>query len=190
MKKRIFTIALIVICLAVFATGTLAYFTSEATAHNVITSGYVDIELVEKHIDGSGAEVDFPEDGIEGVMPGMSVSQIVSVKNTGAEAWIRVSVAKAITAADGSKLSADVISYQVDEAKWLEKDGYYYYRTPVAPGESTEALFEEILFSGEMDNTYQNCKTEITIAAEAVQAANNGTTVEEAAGWTEELPLA
>ena len=190
MKKRIFTIALIVICLAVFATGTLAYFTSEATAHNVITSGFVDIELVEKHIDGSGAVVDFPEKGISGVMPGMSVSKIVSVENTGAEAWIRVAVDKKVTAADGSELPTDVITYQVDAEKWLEKDGYYYYRTPVAPGESTEALFEEILFSGEMGNEYQSCKTEITIAADAVQAANNGTTVEEAAGWTEELPLA
>ena len=185
MKKKAVLVAILAICLSVLASGTLAYFTTEAIARNVITTGGVGIDLVEKHIGDDGAVVDFPEEGISGVLPGHSVSKIVTVKNTEAEAWIRVSVEKAVTAADGSALSADLITFQVDETKWLEKDGYYYYRTPVATGESTDVLFDEVLFSGEMGNEYQGCKTEIIVSAEAVQAANNGTTVEEAAGWPE-----
>ena len=48
MKKKILLVTAVVICLAIAATGTLAYFTSDDVAHNVITSGGVNIELVEK----------------------------------------------------------------------------------------------------------------------------------------------
>ena len=185
MKKRLFAVAMVLICLSVAATGTLAYFTHDDTARNVITSGFVEIELVEKHMDDSGAEVDFPE-RITGVMPGMSVSKIVSVKNIGAEAWVRVLVEKKITAADGSELSADVVTFDVDETKWLFADGYYYYLTPVAPEASTDVLFDEVHFDGPtMGNAYQGCQVEIIVSAQAVQVANNGTTVQEAAGWSE-----
>ena len=184
MKKRLFAVAMVLICLSVAATGTLAYFTHDDTARNVITSGFVEIELVEKHIDDSGAEVDFPE-RITGVMPGMSVSKIVSVKNTDAESWIRVKVETKITGADGKALPTDVVSYDVDTTKWQLKDGYYYYLKPVSTGASTDILFDEVAFAGSMGNEYQNCKTEIIISAQAVQTANNGATVAEAAGWPE-----
>jgi len=183
MKKKILTIALIVICLAVVAGGTLAAFTAEGIARNVITTGKVGVELVEKHIDASGAKVDFPKDGVTGVMPGTSVSKIVSVKNTGAEAWIRVAVEKKVTAADGSALKSDVVSFKVDDTKWQLKDGYYYYLEPVATGESTDILFDEVDFAASMGNEYQGCKVEIIVAAQAVQTANNGTTIEEVTGW-------
>ena len=48
MKKKILLVAAVVMCLAIATAGTLAYFTSEDTAHNVITSGDVNIELVEQ----------------------------------------------------------------------------------------------------------------------------------------------
>lgn len=187
MKKKISLIAVLVICLSLIATGTLAYFTTDAIARNVITTGGVSIELVEKHIGEDGIEVDFPSDAIPGVMPGCSVSKIVSVTNKEAEAWIRISVEKVVTAADGSALPTDLITFQVDESKWLEKDGYFYYRTPVATGESTDILFDEVLFDGAMGNEYQGCTVEIIVGAQAVQTANNGTTVEEAAGWPETI---
>ena len=192
MKKKILAVAVIVICLAILASGTLAYYTTDAIARNVITTGFVEIELVEKHIDGNGAVVDFPDAPITGVMPGSTVSKIVSVKNIGAESWIRISVEKRVTGADGAELPTDVVSFTVDESKWLLKDGYYYHLEPVDTEASTGILFDEVTFAPTMGNEYQNCKTEIIVYAQAVQTANNGTTVEEAAGWPagEELPLA
>ena len=186
MKKKIFAVAVIVICLALLASGTLAYFTTDAIARNVITTGYVDIDLIEKQIDDDGTEVDFPQEAITGIMPGSTVSKIVSVKNTGAQSWIRVYVEKIVTAADGSPLPGDLITFTVDETKWLLKDGYYYHLMPVATEASTEILFDEVYFAPTMGNEYQNCKTEIIVYAQAVQTANNGTTVEEAAGWPAE----
>ena len=198
MKRKLSLLAILAICAAVVATGTLAYFTAEDTAHNVITTGSVGIELVEKTKDDTGAEVAFPENGISGVMPGQSVSKIVSVKNTGeAEAWIRVWVNVAISE-PGDPISnptikclpleievngemIPVITMDTDADKWLYEDGYYYYTEPVPVYEEkdgkvigiTDTLFENVTFAKEMGNEYQNCKVYIDVAAEAVQTANN-----------------
>lgn len=185
MKKKILLAAAVVICLTIAVSGTLAYFTFEDTVHNVITSGGVSIEVVEKTKSTDGAELeDFPKEGITGVMPGTEVSKIVSVRNTGnSEAWVRVKVDATIKSAEGEgKLPSDVMTYTVSEG-WTEKDGYYYYNNKVPAGESTSILFDTVKFDPEMGNEYQNCKANIVISAQAVQTANNGTTVMDAQGW-------
>lgn len=190
MKKKILLAAAVMICLAVGASGTLAYFTSENTAHNVITSGGVNIEVVEKTQGKDGVLVDFPKEGVRGVMPGSDVSKIVSVKNTGeSEAWIRVQVESVIKAADGADLPltienvGPVMTYTVGGGWSLGEDGYYYYAKTVAAGETTGILFDTVTFAPEMGNAYQNCTANIEISAQAVQTANNGKTVLEAKGW-------
>lgn len=189
MKKKMLIVAAATICLAAGASGTLAYFTSENTAHNVITSGGVNIEVVEKTKNTEGVLVDFPKEGMKGIMPGTDVSKIVSVKNTGeSEAWVRVQVESMIKAADGSNLALEiekvgpVMTYTVG-SNWTLDNGYYYYTKPVAAGESTDILFDTVTFAPEMGNDYQNCTANIEISAQAVQTANNGTTVLEAKGW-------
>ena len=49
MKKKTFALALMAIYVAVLVGGSLAYFTAEDRAVNVITIGKVDIEIVEYH---------------------------------------------------------------------------------------------------------------------------------------------
>lgn len=206
MKKKILLLAFLAFCSSVAVTGTLAYYTHEDRAHNVITSGNVAIELVEKTLDGN-TEIDFPKDGISGVMPGTSVSKIVAVKNTGsADAWIRVSVdmeihdqnASSTASNSGKKLpltiqkenrTIDVITLDVDDANWIYENGYYYYKKPVNPDAFTSTLFENVAFAKEMGNEYQNCKVLIDVSAEAVQAANNpiptasGSNASDVKGW-------
>ena len=173
MKKKLFSLAVICICLSVVSAGTLAYYTANETAHNVITSGGVNIEVVEQMQNGDTL-IDFPAEGISGVMPGTSVSKIVRVENTGAsDAWIRVKVSEKMTSAEGADLSAGVMTYKVKEG-WIDGgDGYYYYNEPVAPADSTDVLFETVNFDAAMGNEYQNCTANILIYAEAVQSANN-----------------
>ena len=200
MKKKVLLLASLAICAAIVASGTLAYFTAEETAHNVITTGSVGIELVEKTKDDSGTEIDFPAEGISGVMPGTSVSKIVSVKNDGeAVAWIRIWVNTAISDEEKQVClpleievggeTIPVITLDTDGEKWTYEEGYYYYNKPVAPGASTGALFETVKFAPEMGNEYQNCKVLIDGAAEAVQTANNpipdGGDVTDVKGWPE-----
>ena len=47
MKRKLLILSVLAICLAILAAGTFAYFTSEDTAHNVITSGGVKIAVQE-----------------------------------------------------------------------------------------------------------------------------------------------
>ena len=80
-KWKTLVLSLLICCLAVAASGTLAYYTATEQAHNVITSGGIDIALQE-YADAGDALVPFED--VDGVMPGMEVSKIVCVENTGA----------------------------------------------------------------------------------------------------------
>ena len=183
MKKwRIVALCTVLACLAIVASGTLAYFTAQETAHNVITSGGIDIALIEKADTGDGL-VDFED--MDGVMPGAVVSKIVTVKNTGASAaWVRVSVTKTITLANKEVIpNPEVMKLDINTTDWTEQGGYYYYNHSLLPGETTKPLFTTVTFAPEMGNMYQNSNAEIKVQADAVQVANNGASATVAAGW-------
>ncbi len=182
MKKRLFALAVIIICLSLTAYGTLAYFTTEEAAHNVITSSSISIDLQE-WADEDKTEP-FPEDGVSGVMPGAEVIKIADVVNDGAEpVWIRVSVEKSIQLAEGVEGDIDISLLELSMAEdWtLEEDGYYYYANVVQPGEVIN-VFGSVSFSVEMGNMYQNSDAIINVIAEAIQAANTGSSAQEAFG--------
>ena len=189
MKKKLIVLAAVVVCIAIAASGTLAYFTAEDTATNVITSGSVKIDVVEVMDDGKP----FPEEGITGIMPGQTVSKIVTVKSTGTgDAWIRVKLDANIVSAKGEKLDTGVMEYKLNlsESGWIDGgDGYYYYTQPVSYGEETAVLLEEVSFSKLMGNEYQSCTATVKVLAEAVQVKHNeipeGGDVTDVAGWTE-----
>lgn len=194
MKKKIVVVAMLAVLASIAATGTLAYFTTEESAVNVITSGGIAIEIVEKTKADSGAEVDFPEAGLINVMPGTSASKIVRIKNTGkSEAWIRVKMESRIVSADGQELPIEIGESEkepVMECAILEGwsdggDGYYYYNEPVGSEDLTKELIDTVKFNPAMGNEYQGCTANIEISAQAVQTANNGTKVTDAKGWPE-----
>lgn len=189
-KKKIVAAALIVAtCGAMFGTGTLAYFAVDGTARNVITTGGIDIDLIEKMEQADGTLADFPDDAVTGIMPGQTVSKIVSVKNTGPNsAWVRIKVEAEITNPQGESLSLEVGDGKAMDVTVLEGwtdggDGYFYFDKKVKPGKSTSVLFKEVYFNAQLDNRYQRSIATLTVKAEAVQTDNNGETVFEAAGW-------
>ena len=57
------------------------------------------------------------------------------------------------------------------------------YNKPLQPGERTPYLFTEVRFAAEMDARYGGAQVEVRVQAEATQAANNGQSALEAAGW-------
>lgn len=196
MKKRILAIGVAIICLSVIGYGTLAFFTDEAVAHNVITTGGIEVEIRETTDQSDPATGEpLPFQDLTGVMPGKSVSKIVQAKNVGtSDAWIRVLVDIRITESDpeapdsgsslpliipGTDINAIQLDFNLGEGKnqWtLGEDGYYYYNSPIGVKEGTnytEPLFENVKFAPQMDNTYQGCKVMIDVFVEAVQAANN-----------------
>lgn len=182
-KKKLYVMMALIMVIAILGTGTLAYFTTRAVVHNVITTGGVKIELKETMLNDQGEEVKF-EDQTD-VMPGQELSKIVRVTNKDAEAWVRIRVTETI---DGQADTEDVvrINFNLGTAptQWTEKDGWYYYNKPLANGETTDPLFKGVTLAGrEMDNKYQNKDIVVSVSAQAVQTANNGETVLAATGW-------
>ena len=180
MKRKLLILSVLVICVATLAAGTLAYFTSEGTAHNVITTGGVDITLQEWADEGKTK----PFEDLTGIMPGMTVTKIAEIKNTGAsEAWVRVKVEKNIRLAGEGEVNPDLVELALDTANWTEKDGYYYYNKALKPGEVTAPVFSAVTFNASMGNEYQNATATVDVYAQAVQTANNGETALNAQGW-------
>lgn len=175
-KKKFLVLAAAALMLTATVSGTLAYFTDSTTAHNVITSGGVNIQIIEE-MDENGTLVEFPENGLTGIMPGTEASKIVTIKNTGAStAWIRASVEVKVTGSDGKELSNAPISYNYADGDWVadkEIKNLYYYSEPVDSDKSTSTLFKKVVFDKSMDNKYQGCTVQIIVNAEAVQTANN-----------------
>jgi len=173
-KKKIYAMMALVIVISILGTGTLAYFTTKALVHNVITSGGVKIELVETMLE-NGEEKPFPEETVSGVMPGQEVSKIVRVTNKDAKAWVRIRVTEKIK---GGADSENVLSinYNLGTAptQWTQKGEWFYYNSPLENGETTDPLFKGVKLAGkEMDNDYQNATIEISVEAEGIQFANN-----------------
>ena len=179
MKKSLLFLLLPILCLVFLCAGTLAYFTSENTAHNVITTGGVEIKLLE----WADAGKTKPFEDLDGIMPGCAATKIVEVKNTGhSSAWVRVKIEKEIfteQAADSSMVTVDI-----NTANWVPaEDGYLYYHRALQPGETTEPIFTSVTLSPQMGNEFQNATITVDIAAQAVQTANNGTSPSAANGW-------
>lgn len=187
-QKKMFSALVVIVCLACMISGTLAYFTAEEKADNVITSGGVDIQLQELKQNEDGTFEQFQD--VIGVMPGASVSKIVQVMNTGfGDAYVRVKVEKSITLADGSQASAaDVNAYlsmDFDTANWIyseqDGEGWWYYNADdnfghpgiLSPTQTTLPLFKNVAFDASMPNEYQGSTATITVTVQAVQSAHN-----------------
>ena len=189
MKRKIAALVVFIAIAVMSISGTMAYFTADSVATNVITAGNIDITLEEWQVEN---EIPFPEKGLEGVMPGDNIAKIVKVRNDGDyPAYIRVLVDKKVELADRTATDneSDLISIDFNTADWTyqydetEGVGFYYYNSPLEAGAATVPLFTTVSFSTEMGNVFQNSKVQIDVKAYAVQVKNNGKTVLDAAGW-------
>ena len=196
MKRKIAALAVIVIALSLAAYGTVAYFTATGTAHNVLTMGNIGIKLNDKTEvveNGKTKLVEFTTEYPDGmpVMPATEASKIVSVENTGsAPAWVRVRIEKTVEPADAAVTGLDTkyVGLNYDTANWVDGgDGFWYCKEPLKPGAVTPDLFDTVTFSKDMGNDYMNCRFNIIVSAQAVQADNNaigeGQSVLDVAGW-------
>ena len=190
MKKKLVYIAAVLICLSIMTGGTLAYFTAEDTARNVITTGGIQVTVVEQQL-VDGELCSYPAQPIS-VMPGAQVSKIVSVRNDSQTAWIRMAYEIVVYDSQGAEKQvpqeelAEIILIEHDTESWTFTGGWWYYNTAVKGGETTKPLFEGLSFSGPaMGNEYQNCTVQVIVTAQAVQQANNADAPDQAAGWPE-----
>ena len=182
MKRRVLILSALAMLAALFAAGTIAYFTAEGQAHNVITTGGVEIAVQE----WADMEKTKPFENLTGVMPNAAVTKIAEVKNTGAsDAWIRVKVEKNIQLQGEGTPDTGLVELTLNTADWTEKDGYYYYNAALEPGQTTEPLFTAVHFAKTMSNMYQESRAILQVNAFATQTAHNGASALDAAGWPE-----
>ncbi|MBR5516215.1 MAG: hypothetical protein IKU52_08440 [Clostridia bacterium] len=187
-SKRIVLVSAIILCVACVVGYTVAYFTAEDKARNVITAGSLNIEVIEQQKNEVGELTDYPEEPIQ-VLPGANVSKIVTVKNLDADAFIRVKYNISVKDKDGNAIDfGDLVKVTSTNSDWVtdSDDGWLYYKAIVKSGEITLPVIENVEFSTQMGNEYQGATAEIDIIAQAVQAANNGEDVLKAEGWPEE----
>lgn len=174
MKKQIIIGAALTVTAMVAAGSTLAYFTAEDTALNKISTGSVDIGIVETMKTENGIQP--YENPTEPILAGDTVSKIVQVENTGVgDTYIRAKIT--VDFGENTELSTDMVKLNLNTDKWKsEGDGYYYYEDIVHAGETTEALFDSFILSADAGNEYQNQELNIQIDAEAIQSRNNNRT--------------
>ena len=180
MKRKLLILSVLAICVAMLAGGTLAFFTSEDKAHNVITTGGVEITLQEWADEAKTT----PFKDLTGVMPNTTVTKIAEIRNTGAsDAWVRVKVEKNIRLQGAGTPDTGLVELKCNTVDWTEKDGYYYYTKALKPGEVTAPIFTAVTFKADMGNEYQDATATVDVSAQAVQTANNGSSVMDAQGW-------
>lgn len=179
MKRRIILISVLLVLLALLATGSVAYFTTEQTAQNVITAGTVDISVLTTTQDGTP----FPQEGVR-IMPGDTIDKVVTVKNNGSGAlYLRLKLTASVE--DSDLPADDCMIINIDTTKWtLHEDGYYYYNVALEAGQTSAPLFEQVTFDGsKVTNEYRGKAFLLAVDAQAVQSANNGTSALSALGW-------
>lgn len=185
MKRKLVLTSAVVLILALLAAGTFAYFTKNARATNVITTGTISIQLNDE-IKETGAEKTDTGWTLSGVMPGQAVEKAVSVTNTGTSpAWLRVKLDIAVEMAAGKTdtwQGQNVLQFAVNPDWFLAEDGYYYYSKPVAEKAGTAELFAKdssgqstLMLNPQLPNDYQGCAVTINVLAQAVQVKNNNT---------------
>ena len=185
-RRKILSLCLVLILISIMGVGTLAFFTDEEKADNIITSGNIDIQLNEwtGEVDGEGNKIHFED--VTGVMPGVTVPKIVEIENVGNnEAYVRISAEKVVKLAQEGEADLDLITMDFDLENWTYQDGFYYYNKALQPGEATKPLFTGVTFDAAMGNMYQECEVKIEVNADATQVANNCTSALEAKGWPE-----
>ncbi len=99
----------------------------------------------------------------------------IIVENTGtATSYVRVKLVMNWVSEDGKTISGEPVKIDVeyDKDKWfLGTDGIYYYKTPVAPGNSTDNLLQKDKPITEPTDKPDGCHLEVTVLAESIQAA-------------------
>jgi hypothetical protein len=180
--------------------GTLAYLSGQSSVSNTLKTPIVQT-VVDESNDG-GFESNWSNPGI---VWGGNAAKFVRFTNEGeSSVVIRASYAQSWTAEDGSILSNTyyagataqppyyrpvAVPHWTNEgfgntAYWYSTgDGWYYYRYPLAPGASTEAILDYVSFALLSDPDYANANYALNFQVESCQYSTNPQNENQQAVW-------
>lgn len=170
-KKKLITMLSAVALVGVIGVGsTLAYFTDNDAANNVVTMGHVDIELKEPKF----AEAN-ENNTIENVVPNQTITKdpTITVVAGSESCYLRAIVEISDTLSD--EQAAELLeNINIGEDWVLSTDGYYYYQNKVekAAENQTVVLFDTVVIPELWGNEVADISFEINVTAEAIQADN------------------
>lgn len=169
-KKALIAIAAILVLFAVG--GTFAYFFYNESFSNVFHLSAQKAEYVEVF--------DSPSDWT----PCTETPKKFVVKNTGTapidvrvsmnEYWERLNSDR--SAATNERLPLRVnnqdiaIKNQSNNSDWSKRGDYYYYRTSLAPGETTKSFIDSVTFSCTANEEYSSARYHLVLHAETIQS--------------------
>lgn len=170
------TVLFTLLIFVVFSAQTYAYFTDSVQSfNNSIQSGNLATSIITAGESADTTSYNFT--------PGTTITKEVKVDNTGSlpqyvRAKIDISIDKAGIDLDELKqligFNVSVIDAEHPDRNWYYKDGYYYYKHPLAPNDEPVLLYSTVIFSPNMGNEYTNAKITITVTTDAVQSDFNG----------------
>ena len=185
-KRKIVSLCLAAVLVVMAIAGaTVAYFTDTDSKDNTFTVGNVDITLAEPSWNTNGQESD-------DVYPGEPLAKDPTVTNSGKNpCFVRISVANLDQFGTKGDITSrtDYVAGKLGTDWVLHTDGYFYYTKVLAVGETTDALFDQIVMPTGL--TGNETTLPITVTAQAVQAqgakasfsAVQQMTVAEIAAW-------
>ena len=148
---------------------TLAYFTDNDAATNVVTMGHVDIDLTEK----SGDEITDEGLTFDHIVPGdvLSKEPVITVGSNSEDCYLRAKVV--VEGLDATHVADLFKDNNIDiQNGWvLSTDGYYYYQSKVT-AEDAVSLFKTVTIPTAWGNEAADEEFTIAITAEAIQADN------------------
>lgn len=173
-KKRITIIALSCLLMLTASFGiTYAYLIASDSEVNQFTVGENTIEVVEEY------------EPPEKLIPGMKIKKAPRVENTGnLPCFVRM---KAVFSDSAAEKFCEPLEIGVDW-DYEAKDGYYYYKKILQPGESTQPLFEWVVIKSMKDDDTSYTEKEmvdfdILIYAESLEQGEYGENYYKTAWW-------
>ena len=135
-----------------------AYFSDTEMRKNEITVGNSELEIIEKF------------EPPEQVNPGDTIIKKVRIQNTGkSESFIRCRLFLD---------NEDILPYlklKLDEISWArEKDGYYYFKKSLLPGELTSELLGQVEIAGDTPESLLEKGFVLNVYAESYQKGTFG----------------
>ena len=185
-KKLKTLVGSLVLVSAIAVGATLAYFTDNDAATNVITMGHVDVDLDEPNYDPGDDEI------FDDVTPGQTIRKdpTITLSQGSESAWVRAKIEYTF---DGKPMSDEMVK-QLEAgiditSSWVVGDeGYLYFQEPLVDeeGKNVAVLFNNVTIPAEWGNEVAEKRIEIKVTAEAIQYDNfepERNELDEVVGW-------